>query len=109
MKNPAVKIFTRTRELSLLNDYLSTLNIPFEIYTSKDEVPNEPFELGICYCYTKKINPPLLYLAIKGFVNYHPAPLPEYPFSPEYKENSPERGVKDKVMKWGVTAHFMDE
>ena len=47
MKNPAVKIFTRTRELSLLNDYLSTLNIPFEIYTSKDEVPNEPFELGI--------------------------------------------------------------
>ena len=109
MKNPAVKIFTRTRELSLLNDYLSTLNIPFEIYTSKDEVPNEPFELGISYCYTKKIDPPLLYLARKGFVNYHPAPLPEYPFSPEYKENSPERGVKDKVMKWGVTAHFMDE
>ena len=109
MKNLAVKIFTRTRELSLLNDYLSTLNIPFEIYTSKDEVPNEPFELGISYCYTKKIKPPLLYLARKGFVNYHPAPLPEYPFSPEYKENSPERGVKDKVMKWGVTAHFMDE
>jgi len=109
MKNPAIKIFTRTRELSLLNDYLSTLNIPFEIYTSKDEVPNEPFELGISYCYTKKINPPLLYLARKGFVNYHPAPLPEYPMGPEYKENSPERGVKDKVMKWGVTAHFMDE
>ena len=51
----------------------------------------------------------LNYLARKGFVNYHPAPLPEYPFGPEYKENSPERGVKDKVMKWGVTAHFMDE
>ena len=47
--------------------------------------------------------------AKKGFVNYHPAPLPEYPFGPEYEENSPERGVRDKVMKWGVTAHFMDE
>ena len=68
MKNPAVKIFTRTRELSLLNDYLSTLNIPFEIYTSKDEVPNEPFELGISYCYTKKINPPLRNVSAKTLI-----------------------------------------
>ena len=50
-----------------------------------------------------------MYLARKGFVNFHPAPLPEYPMGPEYQENSPERGVKDKVMKWGVTAHFMNE
>ena len=109
MKKNSVFIFTRAREYELLNDYLSTLNIPYEIFTSKSEPENEPFELGISYCYTKKISPPLLYLARKGFVNYHPAPLPEYPFGPNFKENSIERGIKDKIMKWGVTAHFMDE
>jgi methionyl-tRNA formyltransferase len=109
MNNPKVRIFTRTREYDLLDDYLSTLNIPFEIYTSKDTPKNEPFELGISYGYTKKIESPLLHLARKGFVNFHPAPLPEYPMGPEFTENSPERGIKDKVMKWGVTAHFMDE
>ena len=109
MESRVVRIFTRSRERDLVNDYLKTLNIPFEIYTSKDNPSNEPFELGISYCYTKKIEPPLLYLARKGFVNFHPAPLPEYPMGPEFKENSPERGVRDKVMKWGVTAHFMNE
>ena len=93
MKNSTIRIFTRKRESTLLNDYLSTFNIPFEIYTSESEPTNEP----------------LLYLARKGFVNYHPAPLPEYPFGPNYEENAPERGVKDKVMRWGVTAHYMDE
>jgi|TARA_B100001540_G_C15816913_1_gene648160 Methionyl-tRNA formyltransferase len=109
MNNPTVRIFTRNRELDLLNDYLSTLNIPFEIFTPDSKPNDEPFELGISYCYTKKILPPTLYLARKGFVNFHPAPLPEYPMGPEYKDNAPERGVKDKVMKWGVTAHYMDE
>ena len=104
-----VRIFTRSRENDFLKKYLETLNIPFEIYTSKDTPTNEPFELGISYGYTKKIESPLLYLARKGFVNYHPAPLPEYPMGPNYKENSPERGVKDKGMKWGETAHYMDE
>ena len=69
MNNPKVRIFTRTREYDLLDDYLSTLNIPFEIYTSKDTPKNEPFELGISYGYTKKIESPLLHLARKGFVN----------------------------------------
>ena len=109
MESRVVRIFTRSRERDLVNDYLKNLNIQFEIYTSKDNPSNEPFELGISYCYTKKIEPPLLYLARKGFVNFHPAPLPEYPMGPEFKENSPERGVRDKVMKWGGTAHFMNE
>ena len=36
-------------------------------------------------------------------------PLPKYPMGPEFQENFLERGVKDRVMKWGVTAHFMNE
>jgi len=109
MNNPIVRIFTRSREKELLSQYLDSLNISYEIFTSKDNPTNEPFELGISYGYTKKIEPPMLYLARKGFVNFHPAPLPEYPMGPQYTENSQERGVKDKVMKWGVTAHYMDE
>ncbi len=53
--------------------------------------------------------PPTLYLARKGFVNFPPEPLPEYPMGPEYKDHAPDGGVKDKLMKWGVTAHYMDE
>jgi len=109
MQNLTVKIFTRKREQDLLNEYLSMFNIPFEIYTSNDEPKNEPFELGISYCYTKKINPPLLYLARKGFVNYHPAPLPEYPSGPKFELETTERAIKEKVMEWGVTLHYMNK
>ena len=70
MESRVVRIFTRPRERDLLNEYLTTLNIPFEIFTSKDNPSNEPFELGISYCYTKKIEPPLLYLARKRICKF---------------------------------------
>jgi len=57
MDSRVVRIFTRSRERDLLNEYL----------------------------------------------------LPEYPMGPEFQENFLEHGVKDRVMKWGVTAHFMNE
>ncbi len=109
MAKRMIRIFTRDREKELVKKFMNTLNIPFEIYTSNDSPTLEPFELGVSYNYTKKIEPPLLYLARKGFINYHPAPLPEYPMGPQYEKNSPERGVEDKVMQWGVTLHYMDE
>ena len=109
MKEKMIRIFTREREKELLQEYMSTLNIPYEIYTSKENPTLEPFELGVSYNYTKKIEPPLLYLARKGFINYHPAPLPEYPSGPEYDLETTERAIKEKIMKWGVTLHYMDE
>ena len=109
MKEKMIRIFTREREKELHQEYMSTLNIPYEIYTSKENPTLEPFELGVSYNYTKKIEPPLLYLARKGFINYHPAPLPEYPSGPEYDLETTERAIKEKIMKWGVTLHYMDE
>ena len=109
MKEKMIRIFTREREKELLQEYMSTLNIPYEIYTSKENPTLEPFELGVSYNYTKKIEPPLLYLARKGFINYHTAPLPEYPSGPEYDLETTERAIKEKIMKWGVTLHYMDE
>jgi len=109
MKEKMMRIFTRGREKELLQEFMDTLNIPYEIYTSKDNPSLEPFELGVSYNYTKKIESPLLYLARKGFINYHPAPLPEYPSGPEYNQETTERAIKEKIMKWGVTLHYMDE
>ena len=101
-----IRIFTRERELPLLKKIMSSLNLPYEIYTSKDTPTLEPFELGVSYNYTKKIEPPMLYLARKGFINYHPAPLPEYPSGPQYELQTTERAIKNEVMKWGCTVHY---
>ncbi len=104
-----IRIFTRERELPLLKKIMSSLNLPYEIYTSKDTPTLEPFELGVSYNYTKKIEPPMLYLARKGFINYHPAPLPEYPSGPQYELQTTERAIKNEVMEWGCTVHYMNE
>ena len=34
--------------------------IEFEVFTVSDSPPLEPFELGVSYCYPKKIKEPLL-------------------------------------------------
>jgi len=104
-----LKVFTRKREEPFLRDYLNQFNIPFEIHKSVSTVKLEPFELGVSYNFLSKIEQPLLSLARKGFVNYHPAPLPEYPSGPEFELSTTERAIKDKVLRWGVTLHYMDE
>ena len=40
----------------------------------------------------------------KGFVNYHPAPLPKYK-----GPNEIETAIKNKEIHWGVSVHYMDE
>lgn len=108
-KNKTMKVFTRKREYELVKEFLDSYNIPFELFTSADKPVLEPFELGVSYCYTQKITPPLLYLARKGFINYHPAPLPKYPTGPQFKLQTTERAIEEKVMEWGVTLHYMNE
>ena len=93
MLEKIIRIFTRERERELIEKFMSSLNIPYEIYTSKDNPKLEAFELGVSYNYTKKIEPPLLYLARKGFINYHPAPLPEYPSGPNFE-------LETKIILW---------
>src|SRR6185437_15667453 len=94
----------KERHVSKINKFLDSLNLTHKIYTIKDDPPLEPFDLGISYCYPRKITEPLLSMPKKGFVNYHPGPLPKYKGPHQYLE-----AIKNKETHWGVTAHFMDE
>jgi len=110
MTNKLIKIFTRTREKPIIADFFSNYNIPHEIYTIYDKIKVEPFEFGVSYCYPRKITPPLLYLARRGIINYHPAPLPEYPYNKMTDSKNPiELAIERKVMEWGCTLHYMNE
>ena len=99
-----IRIYTKQRHIWKIKKFLNTLNIEYAVYTIKDSPPTEQFDLGVSYCYPRKITEPLLSTPKMGFVNYHPAPLPKYKGPTELKE-----AVKNKEMHWGVTVHFMDE
>ncbi len=99
-----IKIFTKTRHIKKIDEFLNSINLKHEIYTIKDVNSLEKFDLGVSYCYPRKILPPLLTTPDKGFVNYHPGPLPKYK-GPTELENA----IKNKEIHWGVTVHHMDE
>jgi len=99
-----IKVFAKERHVRKIKLYLNSLNLENEIYTIDSTPSNKPFVLGVSYGFDKKITKDLLLQPKLGFVNYHPAPLPEY------------RGrfamcdaIKNQVMRWGVTVHYMDE
>jgi methionyl-tRNA formyltransferase len=100
-------IFTKQRHVEKIRNFLIHLPEPvmFQIFTIRS-LPQkiEPFDLGVSYCYSRLITEPLLSTPRLGFVNFHPAPLPEYKGGDPYTQ-----AVKDKVMKWAVTAHYMNE
>ena len=73
-----IRVYTKQRHIVKITKFLNSLNIQHEIYTIKDNPPIKPFDLGVSYCYPRKITEPLLSTPKKGFVNYHPAPLPMY-------------------------------
>jgi methionyl-tRNA formyltransferase len=100
-----IKIFTKTRHIKKINDFLNSINLEHKIYTINDNVvSSEKFELGVSYCYPRKILTPLLTTPKKGFVNYHPGLLPKYKGPTELKD-----AIKNKEIHWGVTVHHMDE
>ena len=100
-----IRIYTKQRHISKLSNFLKQNNLDFEIFTVKDqEPPDKKFDLGISYCYPRKIVDPILSTPKKGFVNYHPGPLPKYKGPHQYQN-----AIDNKETKWGVTAHFMDD
>ena len=99
-----IRILTKTRHKKEISDFLNTKNVAFEIYTRFDKIPDSDYDLGVSYCWSKLIKEPDLSRPKKGWINYHTAPLPEYPGGDPYTD-----GFNDKVMKWGVTLHYMDE
>ncbi len=99
-----IRIYTKTRHIKKIDEFLKLKNLDHEVFTIHDNPPKTDFELGVSYCYPRKITEPLLSTPKKGFVNYHPGPLPKYKGPTETDD-----AIKNKEMQWGVTVHHMNE
>lgn len=99
-----IRIYTKERHKEKIQKFLNSLKLEHEIYTIKDNPSITSFDLGVSYCYPRKITEPLLSTPTKGFINYHPGLLPKYK-GPTELDNA----ITNKEVNWGVTVHFMDE
>jgi len=99
-----IRIYTKQRHISKIQKFMEKQNVDFKIFTTRDELSLEEFDLGVSYCYPRKIIQPLLSTPKLGFINYHPGPLPKYKGPTELTQ-----AIKNKECDWGVTVHFMDE
>ena len=101
-----IRIYTKTRHISKIDEFLNQINLKHEIFTTLNLPKHvlESFELGVSYCYPRKITEPLLSIPKKGFINYHPGPLPKYKGPKESTD-----AINNKETDWGVTVHKMDE
>lgn len=62
------------------------------------------YDLGISMLYWQKIRKPVIDLARKGVINFHPAPLPEYKGTAGYNI-----AILTGMSKWAVTSHYVDD
>lgn len=99
-----IRVYTKTRHIKKIDEFLKMKDLEHEIFTINDNPPKTYFDLGISYCYPRKITEPLLSSPKKGFVNFHPGPLPKYKGPTELDD-----AIKNKERHWGVTVHYMDE
>ena len=99
-----IRVYTKTRHKEKIHKFLKKVDLKHEIYTIHDKPELSPFDLGVSYAYPRKITVPLLTTPTKGFVNYHPGPLPYYKGPNQYQN-----AIKNKEIHWGTTVHYMDE
>ena len=99
-----IRIYTKTRHISKISNFLTMKKLKHEIFTINETPPDTPFDLGVSYCYPRKISKELLDIPKIAFVNYHPGPLPEYKGPTEYED-----AIENKEIHWGVTHHHMNE
>ena len=62
------------------------------------------FDLGISMLFHRLVKNPLLAAPDFGFINFHPAPLPEYKGTAGYNV-----AIMEALDRWSVSAHYMDE
>jgi len=108
-----IRIYTKKRHIEKIKNFCKDIGIDFEIYTISNDSTNtfettnfdgDDFDLGISYCYPRKILSPLLTAPKQGFINFHPGKLPEY--------KAPDQSLKaieNKEVNWGVSVHEMNE
>ena len=53
-----IRIYTKQRHISKITKFLNSLNVEHQIYTIKDNPSITPFDLGVSYCYPRKITDP---------------------------------------------------
>ena len=111
-----IRVYTKTRHVDKIDKFFKSLrSIDYKIFTIHDfPEPEKPhvtadydldqFDLGISYCYPRKILAPLLSAPKLGFINFHPAPLLEYKGPTELIN-----AIRNRETNWGVTAHYMNE
>ena len=63
----------------------------------------KPVDYVISLLYWKRMKMPLLQLATKGTINFHPAPLPEYRGAKGYNI-----AIYEQEKEYGVSAHWVD-
>ena len=66
-----MRVYTKERHISKIHHFLNNINLKHEIYTVNDNPPLKSFDLGISYCYPRKIVEPILSTPKRGFVNYN--------------------------------------
>ena len=62
-----IRVYTKQRHITKIRNFMDSLELKFEIFTINDNPPLTPFDLGVSYCYPKKISGKLLYMPKKGF------------------------------------------
>lgn len=62
------------------------------------------FDLAVSMLYWLKIRKPLLEIARKGVINFHPAPLPDFKGTGGYN-----LAILKNLPEWGVSAHYVDQ
>jgi methionyl-tRNA formyltransferase len=75
-----------------------------EVYNEIIKGKLNNIDLVISYGFPNLIKPPLITLGRKGCINFHPAPLPEW----RGMGGVFNIGLYEKVQKWGVTCHYVD-
>ena len=99
-----IRVYTKERHIQKIKKFLEQQNVKFEIVTKDEKTSSKLFDLGVSYVYPKKIIEPTLSIPKKGFVNYHPGPLPKYVGPNEYIN-----AINNQETHWGVTVHYMNE
>ena len=93
-------VFTKPLTVEMLANLMNGKGLRFFLSTSRYELGQEQFDIGISYCFPHIID-------VNKFpgvcwFNYHPAPLPKYKGMTCFSD-----GVRDGVREWGVTLHRM--
>ena len=103
-----IVILTKARHCWKLMSFLTRIHIVNWVYAveqaGREWIAPGEYSLGISYCWPYLVPPEILAQPSLGWINYHPAPLPDYKGP---KETT--RAIADRVMEWGVSVHWMDE